>query len=150
MSAERVVTHVLITPDDLQEHVRQAYLAGCHDVQENYSPLREGEDPEFGEASYDYVASLDFTATTRPGGRLEISLDTLPFWPWLWADPFRDDVGTRKEMAERRLRANYEVARDPIPNQYALVHRADLVSQMHELWTLRARVGPPAAAGDRS
>lgn len=67
MSAERVITHVLITPDDLQEHVRQAYLAGCRDAQENFRPLREGEDPEFGEASYDYVASLDFTATTRPG-----------------------------------------------------------------------------------
>lgn len=66
MSAERVVTHVLITPDDLQEHVRQAYLAGARDVQENYRPLREGEDPEFDVASYDYVASLDFTETTRP------------------------------------------------------------------------------------
>lgn len=67
MTSERVVTHVLITPDDLQEHVRQAYLAGCGAVQESYRPLREGEDPEFGEASYDYVASLDFTQTTRPG-----------------------------------------------------------------------------------
>lgn len=75
-----------------------------------------------------------------------ISLDTLPFWPWLWADPFRDDLGTRKKMAERRLRANYETARAPIPEQYALVHRADLISQMHELWTLRARLEPKAPA----
>lgn len=60
------VAHILIEPDDLQEHIRQAYLAGCCDVQENYRPLREGEDPEFGEASYDYVASLDFTETTKP------------------------------------------------------------------------------------
>lgn len=70
-----------------------------------------------------------------------ISLDTLPFWPWLWADPFRDEVGTRKQMAEKRLRVNYETARAPIPDQYALVHRADLISLMHEVWRQRALAG---------
>jgi hypothetical protein len=63
MSAERVVAHVLIEPEDLQELVRHAYLAGCRDVHENY---QEDADPDFTEASYDYVASLDFTETTKP------------------------------------------------------------------------------------
>lgn len=63
MSEASMIVEVLIAPDNLQELIRNAYLAGCEDVQANYRPE---SDPEFGEASYDYVASLDFTTTTRP------------------------------------------------------------------------------------
>ncbi len=54
---------VLITPDALQSMLHAAYVAGCEAVQANYQP---DPDPEFSEAAYDYVASLDFTTTTRP------------------------------------------------------------------------------------
>lgn len=71
--------------------------------------------------------------------KVPISLDTLPFWPWLWADPCRDDPDQQRDMAERRLRVNYETARAPIPDQYALVHRWDLTTLFHELWHKRAK-----------
>lgn len=86
---------------------------------------------------------------------LNISLDTLPFWPWLWADPFheserRGNTESMRAMAEKRLRVNYETARAPIPNQYALVHRADIQTLMHEVWRLRALAGLlPAAQAAR-
>lgn len=58
-----VVTEVLIEPDTLLDLLRDAYVAGCTDVHANYQPQKE---PDFTEASYDYVASLDLTETTRP------------------------------------------------------------------------------------
>jgi hypothetical protein len=70
-----------------------------------------------------------------------ISLDTLPFWPWLWADPALERGDEQIVMAERRLRVNYERAREPVPNQYALVHRWDLITLMHKFWRFRARSG---------
>jgi hypothetical protein len=54
---------VLIDPERLQELIWQAYFAGCEAVHANYQP---DPDPDFTEASYDYVASLDFTTETRP------------------------------------------------------------------------------------
>ena len=57
------ITHVLVEPDTLQDLIRDAYIAGCEAVHANY---RGDSDPEFSEAAYDYVASLDFTETTRP------------------------------------------------------------------------------------
>jgi hypothetical protein len=62
-AASDIASHVLIEPEALIERVRQAYIAGCEAVHENYQP---DPDPDFGEASYDYVASLDFTEDTRP------------------------------------------------------------------------------------
>lgn len=55
---------VLITPDALQQLIRAAYVAGAGAVHANFQP---DPDPDFTEASYDYVAGLDFTESTRPG-----------------------------------------------------------------------------------
>lgn len=126
MSAERDVTHVLITPDDLQEHVRQAYLAGCRDVQENYRPLREGEDPVFGEASYDYVASIDFTETTRPGALPDLIAAAREVDRWML-------------VIESAMRA--DAPRD---------HRAVLDALITNRDALAKALGTRAPAGDRS
>lgn len=61
--AGREVDEVLIEPGALQDLLTAAYIAGCEAVHANYQP---DTDPEFGEAAWDYVASLDFTETTRP------------------------------------------------------------------------------------
>lgn len=72
-----------------------------------------------------------------------IALDKLPFWPWLWADPFMDAPGTEagEEATERRVRQNYEIARAPVPDQYAILHRADIQRLVHALWRKRALKG---------
>lgn len=58
-----VVTEVLVTPETLQDLIGAAYEQGAHDTHEHYQP---DPDPSFKEAAWDYVASLDFTTTTRP------------------------------------------------------------------------------------
>ena len=57
------VNEVIVTPADLQDLLVAAYERGAHDTHEHYQP---DPDPCFKEAAWDYVASLDFTATTRP------------------------------------------------------------------------------------
>lgn len=57
------VNEVIVTPGDLQDLLIAAYERGAHDTHEHYQP---DPDPCFKEAAWDYVASLDFTATTRP------------------------------------------------------------------------------------
>jgi hypothetical protein len=57
------VDEVLITPSALQDLLCAAYEAGCTAVHDNH---QADPDPSFTEASWDYVASLDFTETTRP------------------------------------------------------------------------------------
>lgn len=58
-----VVDEVIIAPDVLQDLIQAAYERGAHDVHANHQP---DADPDFKEAAWDYVASLDFTTTTRP------------------------------------------------------------------------------------
>lgn len=72
---------------------------------------------------------------------VNISLEALPFWPWLWADPAMERGDDQIIAAEKRIRVNYETAREPIPNQYALVHRYDIWTLMHAFWRHRARSG---------
>lgn len=57
-------TEVLVETEELIEVARQAYLAGCCAVLTwTHSGMPQDD---LDEASYDYVASLDFTENTRP------------------------------------------------------------------------------------
>jgi hypothetical protein len=84
-----IPTEVLIEPGALQDLIRDAFVAGCEAVQANYHPYNE---PEFGEAAYDYVASLDFTETTRPHRAAPA--------------PWRPEVRAFADLMEAKLREN--------------------------------------------
>ena len=64
------VKEVAITPDGLMDLLQGAYEAGCAATHkaiqsEPTLALMPVESAEFGEAAWDYVASLDFTESTR-------------------------------------------------------------------------------------
>lgn len=60
---EEAVEQVLVAPSDLLDLLVAAFEEGARAVHEH--PLPD-PDPSFTEAAWDYVSSLDFTATTRP------------------------------------------------------------------------------------
>lgn len=60
-------TVVIVYTDDLLDMLHSAFKVGATAVHEELRPdWPEDCDPEFGEAADAYVATLDFTETTRP------------------------------------------------------------------------------------
>jgi hypothetical protein len=95
-------------------------------------------------------AILSLLEKVKEADEANISLDSLPFWPWLWANPFLDDPDEQEEATERRVRANYETAREPVPNQFAILHRADINRLVHALWRKRALASIVQTFSDRA
>lgn len=62
------MTDLQTLKDEHVQELRDAFIAGCRAVHENYQP---DPDPEFGEAGDDYAASIAHTAITALIGRLE-------------------------------------------------------------------------------
>jgi hypothetical protein len=119
------VTEVVIEPDALVERIRQAYVAGCEAVHENYQPDAE---PDFTEASYDYAASLDFTEDTRPAPTSPPQATNSEVERLKLEPQYCDFCGASPETEARCCAPPFKVQ----PHQWTGKHPADRAALAHQ------------------